>query len=151
VRAAAVIALVLAAILTLGAAGLHAAARPKPVFAAVQLAPENGSGVRGAAFFRQQGRALSGWVVVWGLEPGTAHAVHFHGPSGRCGAPPPPKPAVAAHADLVADARGVAFRSFRTQSAVQVIRRGFYYNVHSRPVAAGTSPSISCADLRPAR
>jgi hypothetical protein len=118
--------------------------------AAVELRPDGGSAVRGAAYFTQRGARLSGWVVVWGLEPRSGHAVHFHGPNGTC-ASSPAKPARAAHADLVADARGVAFQRFAVTSSLQVLRRGFYYNVHSQPTAPGTSPSIACGELRPLR
>jgi hypothetical protein len=43
---------------------------------------------------------VRGWVVVWGLEPHSMHAVHFHGPRSACEAKANP---VAAHADLEAD------------------------------------------------
>jgi hypothetical protein len=120
------------------------------VVAAVELRPDGGSSARGAAYFTQRGGQLSGWVVVWGLEPRSAHAVHFHGPNGTCSSDPA-KPPRAAHADLVADARGVAFRRFSVLSPNQVLRRGFYYNVHTRPAAAGSSPSVTCGEIRPLR
>lgn len=122
------------------------AAQPSRVVAGVLLQPSAESGVRGAAFFRQEGRRLSGWVAVWGLEPNSAHAVHFHGPSASCAKP---APAVAAHADLVADAKGLAFANFRTRSEQLVLRGGFYYNVHAKPATEGTSPDISCGNIVP--
>jgi hypothetical protein len=122
------------------------AAQPSRVVAGVLLQPSAESGVRGAAFFRQEGRRLSGWVAVWGLAPNSAHAVHFHGPNASCAKA---APAVAAHADLVADARGLAFATFRTRSEQLVLRRGFYYNVHAEPAAEGTSPDISCGNIVP--
>lgn len=118
--------------------------------AAVELRPDRGSAARGAAYFTQRGARLSGWVVVWGLEPGSSHAVHFHGPNGTC-ASKPAKPAMASHADLVADSRGVAFKRFTVTNPNQVLRRGFYYNVHSHPTAHGSSPSIACGAIRPLR
>jgi hypothetical protein len=118
--------------------------------AAVELRPDAGSAVRGAAYFTQRGARLSGWVVVWGLEPGSSHAVHFHGPNGTC-ASKPAKPAKAAHDDLVADSRGVAFKRFSVPSPNQVLRRGFYYNVHEHPTAHGASPSIACGPIQPLR
>jgi hypothetical protein len=120
------------------------------IVAAVELRPDGGSAARGAAYFTQRGARLSGWVVVWGLEPRTTHAVHFHGPNGSC-ASKPPKPARAAHEDLAADTRGVAFRRFVVTSPSQVLRRGFYYNVHEHPTAHGSSPSIACGAIRPLR
>lgn len=118
--------------------------------AAVELRPDGGSAARGAAYFTQRGARLSGWVVVWGLAPGSRHAVHFHGAAGTCAAKPA-KPARAAHRDLVADARGVAFQRFAVSSSEQVLRRGFYYNVHEHPSSHGTSPSIVCGEIRPLR
>jgi hypothetical protein len=118
--------------------------------AAVELRPDGGGAARGAAYFTQRGARLSGWVVVWGLEPGSAHAVHFHGPNGTC-ASKPAKPAVASHDDVTADSRGVAFKRFSVSSPSQVLRRGFYYNVHSHPSAHGSSPSIACGPIRPLR
>ena len=120
------------------------------VVAAVQLRPDGGSTARGAAYFTQRGARLSGWVVVWGLAPSSGHAVHFHGPNGTC-ASKPAKPPLAAHRDLVADARGVAFQRFAVTSSSQVLRRGFYYNVHEHPSAHGSSPSIVCGEIRSLR
>jgi hypothetical protein len=140
---AGVVALSVGGILVAGAGG---AAQPTRVVAGALLQPTGESGVRGAAFFRQEGTRLSGWVVVWGLPPDSAHAVHFHGPNASCAKSGPP---VAAHADLVADENGVAFRSFRTTSELMVLRRGFYYNVHALPAAQGTSSDISCANIVP--
>jgi hypothetical protein len=120
------------------------------VVAAVQLRPDGGSNARGAAYFTQRGARLSGWVVVWGLPPNTTHAVHFHGPAGTC-ASKPAKPPRAAHRDLVADSRGVAFQRFAVTSSSQVLRRGFYYNVHEHPSTHGSSPSIVCGEIRPLR
>jgi hypothetical protein len=30
-----------------------------------------------------------------------------------------------------------------------VLRRGFYYNVHAGPSSAGSTPSITCGEIRP--
>jgi hypothetical protein len=120
------------------------------VVAAVELQPDGSGTARGVAYFTQRGARLSGWAVVWGLEPRSGHAVHVHGPNGTC-ASNPAKPPMAAHADLVADARGVAFRRFSVSTPNQVLRRGFYYNVHARPAVAGSSPSISCGNIKPLR
>jgi hypothetical protein len=118
--------------------------------AAVELRSDGGSAARGAAYFTQRGARLSGWVAVWGLEPRSAHAAHFHGPNGTC-ASKPAKPAMASHDDLVANSNGVAFMRFTVTSPNQVLRRGFYYNVHSLPTADGSSPSIACGVIRPLR
>lgn len=141
-----VIALVVGAVVASSASG-GAVTR---TVAAVELRPDGSSAARGAAYFTQRGARLSGWVVVWGLEPGSSHAVHFHGPNGSC-ASKPPKPAVASHTDLVADARGVAFTRFTVTNPNQVLRQGFYYNVHAGPTSAGSTPSIACSGIRALR
>jgi hypothetical protein len=30
-----------------------------------------------------------------------------------------------------------------------VLRRGFYYNVHAGPSSMGSTPSITCGEIRP--
>ena len=114
----------------------------------LQIRPTIAGGPRGAGLFRQTGSNLRGWVVVWGLGPRTRHAVHFHGPNSACGDQADP---VAAHADLVADARGVAYATVKLRSPVQVLRRGIYYNVHARPLTAEENPEIACANVVPIR
>ena len=143
-RAFAVVAVVAATGLVAAVLAATGAGSPARAAAAeVVLAPAAGSGVHGVGLFRQRGRRLTGWVAVWGLRPRTSHAVHFHGP-GRCGRK---APAVAAHADLLADANGVAFARFRTVSASPVVRGRFYYNVHALPGTAGENPEVACGNL----
>jgi len=96
--------------------------------------------------FRQTGATLRGWVVVWGLAPRSKHAVHFHGPRSACGRKADP---VAAHADLKADSRGVAYAKAAVRSPVQVVRKGFYYNVHQKPLTEGENPEIACGNVVP--
>jgi hypothetical protein len=112
----------------------------------LQLRPTSADAPRGVGLFRQTGMRLRGWVVVWGLEPRSRHAVHFHGPNSACGRKADP---VAVHADLVADAYGVAHVTVSVRSRVQVLRRGFYYNVHAMPSSAAENPEIACADVVP--
>jgi len=85
-------------------------------------------------------------VVVWGLKPRSTHAVHFHGPKSACGSKADP---VAAHADLVADARGVAYANVGVRSGLQVLRKGFYYNVHAKASSAEENPEVACANVVP--
>jgi hypothetical protein len=132
-------------IVTLALASAGSPGSERTTVAGVLLQPAGGSGVTGAAHFRQSGQRLSGWVVVWGLRPGSKHAVHIHGPGSRCGRKAPP---VAAHRDLVADRRGVAFLRFST-AARSVLRRGFYYNVHAGPSTVDPNPEIACGDIVP--
>lgn len=112
----------------------------------LQLRPDAAGAPRGAGLFRQTGERLRGWVVVWGLEPRSRHAVHFHGPKSACGRKADP---VAAHADLVANARGVAYATVGVRSRLQVLRKGFYYNVHAKPSSAAENPEIACANVVP--
>jgi len=112
----------------------------------LQLRPTTPGGPQGVGLFRQTGATLRGWVVVWDLAPRSRHAVHFHGPKSACGQKADP---VAAHADLVANARGVAYAIVSVRSPVQVLRKGFYYNVHARPFTAAENPEIACANVVP--
>ena len=112
----------------------------------LQIRPSISSGPRGVGLFRQTGANLRGWVVVWPLVPGSRHAVHFHGPNSSCGQKADP---VAAHADLVANERGVAYAAVKIRSPVQVLRKGIYYNVHARPLTATENPEIACANVVP--
>ncbi len=123
-----------------------AASRSATTVGELQIRPSIANGPRGAALFRQTGASLRGWVVVWRLVPRSRHAVHFHGPKSACGEKADP---VAAHADLVADARGVAFATVKIRSRVQVLRKGIYYNVHARPFTAEENPEIACANVVP--
>jgi hypothetical protein len=101
-------------------------------------------GLRGAAFLEQDGDRLNGFVVVWGLEPGSAHAVHFHGPDSACGAKADP---VAVHPDLRADARGVAYAKVDVTVERDLLDGGFYYNVHEGPSRQAENPEIACGDI----
>ena len=102
--------------------------------------------VRGVGFFEQEGDRMTGFVAVWGLEPNTEHAVHFHGPDSECGTTADP---VAAHPDLEADADGVAFTSVDLTAGQPLLKGGFYYNVHEGPSTEAENPEIACGDLAP--
>ena len=141
------IALAIVATLVAAAAGIASGrevAQARMAVGELQIRPSIANGPRGAGLFRQTGTNLRGWVVVWGLAPRTRHAVHFHGPNSSCGQQADP---VAAHADLVADARGVAYATVKIRSRVQVLRKGIYYNVHARPLTATENPEIACANV----
>jgi hypothetical protein len=107
---------------------------------------ENGSGVQGVGHFEQNGERLTGFVALWGLEPNSDHAVHFHGPDSRCGMKADP---VAAHPDLKADETGVAFTNVDLRVERNLLRGGFYYNVHEGPSRLADNPEIACGDLSP--
>ena len=143
------LALAIVATLLVAAAGIASdreVAQARIAVGELQIRPTIANGPRGAGLFRQTGASLRGWVVVWGLAPRTRHAVHFHGPRSACGEQADP---VAAHADLVADERGVAYATVKIRSRVQVLRKGIYYNVHARPLTATENPEIACANVVP--
>jgi hypothetical protein len=100
--------------------------------------------VRGVGFFEQEGDRMTGFVAVWGLEPNTEHAVHFHGPRSECGTTADP---VAAHPDLKADEDGVAFANVDLTAEQSLLDGGFYYNVHEGPSSRAENPEIACGDL----
>ena len=134
------------ATLALAAGGREVAEGAAVAVGELRLKPATVGGPRGVGLFRQTGATLRGWVVVWGLAPRSRHAVHFHGPKSACGQKADP---VAAHADLVANARGVAYANVTIRSPVQVLRKGFYYNVHAKPFTATENPEIACANVLP--
>jgi hypothetical protein len=107
----------------------------------------NAAGVRGVGFFEQNGERLTGFVAVWGLEPNSEHAVHFHGPESSCGTKADP---VAAHPDLRADREGIAFTNVDVTAEQRLLRGGFYYNVHQGPARVADNPEIACGDIGPA-
>lgn len=132
----------LAALLTLvaGAVWLDDA---DPRRAGFSIAGDDPS-VRGAAFLEQDGDRLNGFVVVWGLAPNSAHAVHFHGPDSGCGTKADP---VAVHPDLQADANGVAYINVDVAVDRELLGGGFYYNVHEGPSRQAENPEIACGDI----
>ena len=138
-----VVAVVVAAVA--GAAWLTDGDGDAAAASGVRIAGE--SNVEGVAFFEQDGDRMTGYVVVWGLDPNTEHAVHFHGPDSSCGAKADP---VAVHPDLKADANGVAFANVEVAADEDLLDGGFYYNVHEGPSRVADNPEIACADLAPA-
>jgi hypothetical protein len=122
-----------------GTSGAHTVAELK-------IGPSMTGGPRGVGLLRQRNERLSGSVVVWGLDPGSRHAVHFHGPDSSCGTKADP---VAVHPDLEADADGVATARFDIPTPSDILRPGFYYNVHAESSAVSDNPEIACGDVRP--
>lgn len=97
------------------------------------VAVDGGDGkLRGVAMLDQDGDRVRGYVAVWGLEPGTTHAAHIHGPDAACA----PQRRTRRHAvnlpDLVADEHGVAYRriDLPTEPGEVVTRPGYYLMVH---------------------
>jgi hypothetical protein len=108
----------------------------------------NASAVRGVGFFEEDGERLTGFVAVWGLEPNSEHAVHFHGPDSRCGTKADP---VAAHPDLKANGDGVAYANIVVPAEERLLGGGFYYNVHEGPSSVADNPEIACGDIGASR
>jgi hypothetical protein len=112
-----------------------------------EIEPVTAGGPRGAALVRHRGGRLTGWVIVSGLDPGTRHAVHFHGPNSSCGNKADP---VAIHPDLEADSGGVAIARVDIAVPTDILRPGYYYNVHAEDSTAADNPEIACGDVVPA-
>ena len=104
------------------------------------------STVRGVGHFEQDDERLTGFVVVWGLEPNSTHAVHFHGPDSSCGTSADP---VAVHPDLTADGNGVAHTEVDIAAEPRLLDGGYYYNVHDGPSSQAKNPEIACGDIEP--
>jgi hypothetical protein len=115
--------------------------------AELQIEPSVPGGPRGVGLLRHRGDRLTGWVVVWGLEPGSRHAVHFHGPDSSCGTKADP---VAVHPDLEADGEGAAAARLDIDAPADLLGPGYYYNVHAEPSSVADNPEIACGDLGPA-
>ena len=141
---------VLAAIAALAVAvvaGIGGASTVRGTVAGVQLKPVGGSGVQGVAYLRQVGQKVTGWVVVWGLDAGSAHAMHIHGPNGTCAAQA--SDVVVGLSDITADDNGVAFAAINGKSKSQSLKKGFYLNVHAKGSADGVGAGITCGDIKP--
>ncbi len=117
----------------------------------------------GVVHLRQRGSRLTGYVVMWGLEPGSTHANHIHGTV--VGAPSPARcfpdarrstRHILDRPDLVADSAGVAFAVINAKVPERTVRRGAYLMVHAHPTAAGghraapgtVNPPIACGNLK---
>ena len=139
------VALLAVLVLVVGASSLLDDDGAEAQAAGIRLAGEDSS-VQGIGFFEQEGERMTGFVAVWGLEPNTAHAVHFHGPNSECGAKADP---VAVHPDLRADEDGVASANVDLTAEQALLTGGFYYNVHEGPSSQAENPEIACGDLGP--
>ncbi len=115
--------------------------------AELEIRPSSAGGPEGAGVLRHRDGRLTGWVVVSGLEPRTRHAVHFHGPNSSCGTKADP---VAIHPDLEANAAGVATARIDIAVPSNILRPGYYYNVHAADSTASENPEIACGDVVPA-
>lgn len=113
----------------------------------LEIQPAEAGGPQGAGVLRHRDGRLSGWVIVSGLEPNTRHAVHFHGPNSSCGTKADP---VAIHPDLEADSNGLATAQLDIAAPTNILRPGYYYNVHAEDSTVADNPEIACGDLVPA-
>lgn len=108
------------------------------------------SNAKGHATLEQDGDKLTGTITVSGLEPGSDHAEHLHGPDGTC----EPKKMVSNMAvvlpDLKADAKGVATTSFEFTVHQQVVEPGYFIMVHAEGTPAAERNQIGAAPASPA-
>jgi hypothetical protein len=108
------------------------------------------SNAEGHASLEQKGDKLTGTITVSGLEPGSDHAEHLHGPDGTC----EPKKMVSNMAvvlpDLKADAKGVATTSFEFTVHQQVVEPGYFIMVHAEGTPAAERNQIGAAPASPA-
>jgi hypothetical protein len=143
--------LVLVLVAAVGATVAVAGGTPRPPtrIASAELTPASEGGPQGVMYLKQKGNKVTGWFVIWGLPPSTTHAWHIHGPNGACTPESANKPPVATGLDAVADANGVAYRKVSITSAAQIIKKGFYLNVHELSSEDGAGPGITCANIRP--
>jgi hypothetical protein len=108
------------------------------------------SSAEGHASLEQDGDKLTGTITVSGLEPGSDHAEHLHGPDGTC----EPKKMVSNMAvvlpDLKANSKGVATTSFEFTVHQQVVEPGYFIMVHEEGTPAAERDQIGAAPASPA-
>jgi hypothetical protein len=108
------------------------------------------SNAEGHASLEQKGDKLNGTITVSGLEPGSDHAEHLHGPDGTC----EPKKMVSNMAvvlpDLKANSKGVATTSFEFTVHQQVVEPGYFIMVHEEGTPAAERNQIGAAPASPA-
>jgi hypothetical protein len=114
--------------------------------AELRLEPTAPGGPEGVGALEHDDGRLRGWIVVWGLEPGSRHAVHFHGPDSACGSKADP---VAVHPDLEAGRDGVVAVRLDVSAPETAVEVGTYYNVHAAPSSEPDNPEIACANVEP--
>ena len=92
--------------------------------------------------------------MVFNLPPNSQHAAHIHGPSGACTPAARNRGVVVPFPDLRADARGVAYAqgviNLRQAKTKNVLRRGFYFNVHEYSTAQLQSKgleAVTCGNI----
>jgi hypothetical protein len=99
--------------------------------AAFELVPFEPGGPVGVAYAEQEGSRVRGWASVWGLRPGTGHALHL-GPTGPNCAAERPRPVLRLR-PMRADENGVAFARFATEAepGQDVIAPAWALTVHT--------------------
>ena len=97
--------------------------------ASFELAPFEDGGPLGVAHLEQDGKAVRGWVAVWGLRPGSSHAAHL-GPTGASCRRLPSDPRLRLPA-LHADEDGVAFGRFAARGEAPVADARWALTVHT--------------------
>jgi hypothetical protein len=114
--------------------------------AELRIEPTEPGGPEGVGALEHDDGRVRGWIVVWGLEPGSRHAVHFHGPDSACGSKANP---IAVHPDLEAGSDGVAAIRLDVEAPGAAVEAGTYYNVHAAPSSEPDNPEIACGNIEP--
>jgi len=114
--------------------------------AGFELVPFEDGGPPAVAYLEQDGDRVRGWVVAWGLRPGSPHAAHL-GPTGADCARRPPDPRVRLPV-LRADENGVAFRRFTVSAEEDVAGPRWALTVHT---ADEQSARAACGAADPGR
>lgn len=108
------------------------------------------SSAHGTATFEQKGDKLTGTITVTGLEPGSRHAEHLHGPDGSC----EPKKMVTNMAvvlpDLEANGKGEATAKVDFTVHQDVVEKGYFVMVHEEPTPPAQRDQIGAAPASPA-
>jgi hypothetical protein len=141
---------------TSASGGPVATTKSRSLSIGVPLRSIGDSRARGLAWFQLRGQSIRYVVVVFNLPPNSQHAAHIHGPNGACTPAAKNRGVVVPFPDLRADARGVAYAqgviSLRQAKIKNVLRRGFYFNVHEYPTAQLQSKgleAVTCGNIVP--
>lgn len=114
----------------------------------MEMAPTSAHGV---ADLTQSGDRLTGTVRVWGLEPGSRHAEHLHGPDGACAPSSKMTPNMAVVLpDLEANAKGTAVAKIDLTVHQEVLGSGYFIMVHEKPTPPSERDQIGSAPASPA-
>ena len=145
-RGAALVALA-ATILALGAAGCgDDGDEAEDHTTAIGFSQIADSGVSGEVDLTQDGTRVTGNIEVFGLEPGTAHAMHIHGVAGKdhgCAEDERTSEHLINLPDVTADDEGVGRIEIDIEGPADAIREGTYIMVHQDPTPGSMDGDMS--------